>query len=58
MSLETLKEFSGVFYPYWQLLLFVIFVAIVAWSYWPSSKRRDEMKHHAEIPLRDENGQA
>lgn len=56
MILETLKNFSGQLYPYWQILLCLVFVGIVAWSYWPSAKRRSDMQDHAEIPLRDDIG--
>ncbi len=57
MSMEAMKAFAGELYPYWQVLLFVIFLAIVTWSYWPSKKRGEEMRDHADIPLRDDNGQ-
>ena len=56
--METLKELSGHLYPYWQLLLVFVFVAIVAWAYWPTAKRRDEMRDHADIPLRDDKKRA
>jgi cbb3-type cytochrome oxidase subunit 3 len=56
MSMEALKAFASDLYPYWQVLLFVIFIAIVTWSYWPSKKRSEEMRDHADIPLRDDNG--
>ena len=56
MSMEALKAFASDLYPYWQVLLFVIFIAIVTWSYWPSKKRSEEMRYHADIPLRDDNG--
>lgn len=56
MTLEALKELSGVLYPFWQLALFLIFAGIVAWSFWPTDKRRKEMRDHAEIPFKDENG--
>lgn len=56
MTMEAMKELAGQVYPYWQVLLFIIFVAIVSWSYWPSKRRREEMQDHAEIPLRDDNG--
>lgn len=56
MTLEAMKELSGALYPFWQLALVLIFAAIVAWCFWPTEKRRAEMRDHAEIPFKDENG--
>jgi cytochrome c oxidase cbb3-type subunit 4 len=37
----------------WQLWLVVLFIAIVAWAFWPKNKRRFE--RHGEIPLRNDD---
>jgi len=36
----------------WQLWLFLVFVAIVAWAFWPKNKRRFERQ--GEIPFKDD----
>jgi cytochrome c oxidase cbb3-type subunit 4 len=36
----------------WTLWLFVLFVGIVAWAFWP--KRRKSLERHGQIPLRDD----
>jgi cytochrome c oxidase cbb3-type subunit 4 len=40
-------------YPLWQLWLIVLFLAIVAWVFWPSHKK--QLEEHGEIPLRDDD---
>jgi cbb3-type cytochrome oxidase subunit 3 len=35
------------------VLMMVVFIGIVAWSYSPS--RRDSLQAHADIPLRDDD---
>jgi cbb3-type cytochrome oxidase subunit 3 len=35
------------------VLMMVVFVGIIAWSYSP--KRRDSLQAHADIPLRDDD---
>ena len=37
----------------WQLWLFVLFIAIVGWAFWPRNKRRIE--RHGEIPFKDDD---
>ena len=37
----------------WMLWLIVIFIAIVAWAFWPG--RRKRLERHGEIPLRDDD---
>jgi cytochrome c oxidase cbb3-type subunit 4 len=37
----------------WVLWLMLLFLAIVAWAYWPS--RRKKMQEHARIPLEDDD---
>jgi cytochrome c oxidase cbb3-type subunit 4 len=36
----------------WVLWLMLLFLAIVAWAYWPG--RRKKMEEHARIPLQDD----
>ena len=38
----------------WVVWLMAVFVGIVVWVYWPRRKR--EMEEHAQIPLRDDEG--
>jgi cytochrome c oxidase cbb3-type subunit IV len=37
---------------FWLLWLAIIFVAIVAWVFWPG--RKTKLERHGEIPLRDD----
>jgi cytochrome c oxidase cbb3-type subunit 4 len=37
----------------WQLWLIVLFIAIVAWVFWPKNKRR--LERQGEIPLRNDD---
>ena len=38
----------------WVVWLGLIFLSIVAWAYWPSRRRRNQMKDYASIPFREE----
>lgn len=37
----------------WLVWLIILFLAIVAWVFWP--KRKQELERHGEIPLRDDD---
>lgn len=50
-----MSEFASLLYPYWQAAVFGVFLAIAIWAFWPSSKRKEEMRDHAEIPFRDDD---
>jgi cbb3-type cytochrome oxidase subunit 3 len=49
-----LGELYGFLRQLWVVWLLLIFAAIVAWAFWPSTRRKREMEDHARIPLRDE----
>ena len=51
--MEAFYEFVRSFWLIWLVLLFV---GIVAWTYWPSRKRK--LQEQAEIPLRDDEPEA
>ena len=40
---------------FWGLWLMVIFIAIVAWVYWPGRKKK--LEDLGRIPFKDENGE-
>ncbi|MFO1038285.1 MAG: cbb3-type cytochrome c oxidase subunit 3 [Geminicoccaceae bacterium] len=42
----------GMLRQFWQVWLFLLFVGIVIWVYWPGRKK--EMDDDAMIPFRDE----
>jgi len=48
--MQGLYEFIRTFWVVW---LMAIFVAIVAWAYWPKRKRK--LEDHGRIPLRDDD---
>lgn len=50
----TLTELSGLATDYWGLWMMVLFLGIVAWAFWPSKQRREEMDEHAMIPFRED----
>ena len=54
MSMEAMRELAGQVYPYWLVVIFVVFVAIAMWTYWTSKKRREQMRECADIPLKDD----
>ncbi|MCX8101216.1 MAG: cbb3-type cytochrome c oxidase subunit 3 [Geminicoccaceae bacterium] len=37
----------------WVVWLFLLFVGIVVWTWWPS--RKDRLERHARIPFEDED---
>lgn len=39
---------------FWNLWLFALFTGIVIWALWPSKRRKQQMKHAANIPLMDD----
>jgi len=39
--------------PLWLVCMLVVFVAIVAWAFWP--KRRKALEAHGSIPLREQD---
>ncbi|MCC7425664.1 MAG: cbb3-type cytochrome c oxidase subunit 3 [Alphaproteobacteria bacterium] len=39
--------------PTWIVLMLLVFVAIVAWAFWPG--RRKALEAHGDIPLRDQD---
>ena len=49
--MEQLIEFLR---SLWVVWLMLIFLAIVAWAYWPSRRRKKQMRDYASIPFRDE----
>ncbi|MEQ8967941.1 MAG: cbb3-type cytochrome c oxidase subunit 3 [Azospirillaceae bacterium] len=48
--MQGLYEFIRTFWVVWLLL---IFVAIVAWAFWPGRKR--QLEEHGRIPLKDDD---
>ncbi|MHA1567194.1 MAG: cbb3-type cytochrome oxidase subunit 3 [Alphaproteobacteria bacterium] len=40
------------FRSFWVVWMMTIFLAIVAWAYWP--KRKGKLQNHADIPFRDD----
>ncbi|MCS6878407.1 MAG: cbb3-type cytochrome c oxidase subunit 3 [Geminicoccaceae bacterium] len=42
-----------VLHQFWIVWLVALFVAIVAWTFWPSRKHR--LERHARIPFEDED---
>ena len=53
--MQTIIELANEF---WNLWLVLMFVAILAWSLWPSKERAKEMKHAANIPFQDGDSNA
>lgn len=51
-----LKDLATAVYPLWILLAMGLFFGIVAWAYWPSRRRKKQMKDYASIPFKDEEG--
>jgi cytochrome c oxidase cbb3-type subunit 4 len=50
--MEILQELHEAVRPFWVVWLMAVFLAIVAWAWWP--KRKGEMERHGRIPLDDE----
>jgi cbb3-type cytochrome oxidase subunit 3 len=50
MTLIELSEFARAWWGAWLMLLFV---SIIVWALWPSSKRTEEMQENAMIPFRE-----
>ena len=50
MTFETVYAFLRSFWVVW---LMALFLAIVAWAYWPSRKAR--LERHGRIPLEDDD---
>lgn len=50
----SLIEISRMATDLWSLWLMVLFLGIVVWTFWPSSRRREEMHDHAMIPFRED----
>ena len=49
-----LTELSELARSFWGLWLMIIFLGIALWAFWPSQRRREEMKDHAGIPFRED----
>ena len=49
MTLDSVYDF---FRSLWVVWLMAIFLAIVAWAFWP--KRKQELEAHGRIPLDDD----
>lgn len=49
----TITELSEILRSYWGLWLMILFLGIVAWTFWPRNKER--LERHGDIPLRDED---
>jgi len=47
-----MHEFMSVLRSLWVVWLVLIFLAIVAWAYWPRNRKR--LQSHADIPLKDD----
>ena len=50
----TLTELSSLATDYWGLGMMALFLGIVAWVFWPSKRRQEEMDEHAMIPFRED----
>jgi cytochrome c oxidase cbb3-type subunit IV len=48
-----MTEIANFLASLWGLWMMLIFIGIIAWAFWPGSKRR--LERHAEIPLRDDD---
>lgn len=48
-----MTEIANFLASLWGLWMMLIFVGIIAWAFWPGSKRR--LERHGEIPLRDDD---
>ena len=48
-------ELAEALYPVWVTLFMGIFIAIVAWAFWPSRRQKRRMQDHADIPFRDDD---
>jgi cbb3-type cytochrome oxidase subunit 3 len=55
MTLIELSEFARAWWGAWLMLLFV---SIVVWAVWPSSKRTEEMQRNAMIPFDEDDDHA
>ncbi|MEX2643415.1 MAG: cbb3-type cytochrome c oxidase subunit 3 [Acetobacterales bacterium] len=51
-----LRDLATALYPIWIVLFTALFVGIVAWAYWPSRRRKQQMKDYASIPFKDKDG--
>ena len=52
MTIAELSEFAR---SWWSVWLMALFIGVVVWAMWPSEKKRQEMREHAMIPLRDDD---
>lgn len=50
-----IQAIADTLYPVWVVLFVILFVAIVAWTWWPSRRQKERMEDHANIPFRDED---
>jgi len=48
--------FYEFFRQLWVVWLMLLFIGIVTWAYWPTKKRKRDMRDHADIPFRDRSG--
>lgn len=48
-----MAEFYAFIQSLWLVWLFLLFLGIVAWVYWPSQKKR--LESYGRIPLQDED---
>jgi len=51
----TLTELSHLATHFWSLWLMALFSGIVVWAFWPSKRRREDMRDHAMIPFREDD---
>ncbi len=49
-----LTELSRIAAEYWVVWLMAVFIGIVVWTFWPSRKRSEQMRDHAQIPFRED----
>ncbi len=52
-----LRDLVDAIYPIWIVMFVGVFVGIVAWAYWPSRRRKQQMKDYASIPFKDKDGE-
>ena len=52
--MQALMDIAEMILPYWGLVLMMLFLAVVAWAFWPSASRKKAMDDHANIPFRED----
>jgi cbb3-type cytochrome oxidase subunit 3 len=40
---------------WWSVVLLIVFVAMIAWAFWPRQSHKRKLEGHGQIPLRDDD---